>query len=183
VGVSLVISDKSGRANGVDLAVGAAFLLLVALPISSLSWVATTASCLYLLASTNGASTRQGAVILLATTGPILWIRLLFKFFANPILNVDAFLVSWMLGTKRSGNMVEFADHSGELASNLCPVLFAGKRLSRDFVPGHGFGIGGPQKIALRYFVVFSRLRLGDCSECCSYGDDGSKRIGIRSGS
>src|SRR5271166_6481708 len=119
VGVALVTSDKSGRANAVDFAVGAAFLLLVALPISSLSWVATAAICVYLLANTNGASTRQGAVILLATTVPMLWSRLLFKFFANPILNVDAFLVSWMLGTNRSGNMVEFADHSGEL------VIFA----------------------------------------------------------
>jgi len=49
----------------------------------------------------------------------MLWSRLLFKFFANPILNADASLVSWILGTKRSGNMIEFADHSGEL------VIFA----------------------------------------------------------
>jgi hypothetical protein len=118
-GVALVLRDQSGRANAVDLAVGAAFLLLVALPISPLSWVATAALCIYLLAKSNDVSTRQGAVILLATTVPMLWSRLLFKFFANPILNADATLVSWILGTQRSGNMVEFADHSGEL------VIFA----------------------------------------------------------
>jgi hypothetical protein len=118
-GVALVLRDQSGPANAVDLAVGAAFLLLVALPISSLSWVAIAAFCIYMLATINGVSTRQGAVILLATTVPMLWSRLLFKFFANPILNADAFLVSWVLGTKRSGNMIEFADHSGEL------VIFA----------------------------------------------------------
>lgn len=118
-GVALLFRDQSGPANAVDLAVGAAFLVLVALPISSLSWVAIAAFCIYTLANTNGVSTRQGAVILLATTVPMLWSRLLFKFFANPILNADASLVSWILGTKRSGNMIEFADHSGEL------VIFA----------------------------------------------------------
>ena len=119
VGVALVLRGQSGQANAVDLAVGAAFLLLVALPVSSLSWVAIAAFCIYILATTNGASTRQGAVILLATTVPMLWSRLLFRFFANPILNADAFLVSWVLGTSRSGNMIEFADHSREL------VIFA----------------------------------------------------------
>jgi hypothetical protein len=118
-GVALVLRDQSGQANAADLAVGVAFLLLVAVPISSLSWVAIAAFCIYILATRNSVSTRQGAVILLATTVPMLWSRLLFKFFANPILNADAFLVSWVLGTKRSGNMIEFADHSGEL------VIFA----------------------------------------------------------
>ncbi len=114
-GVMLILKNQTGQADAVDLAVGAAFLLLVALPISSLSWVAIAAFCIYILATTNGVSTRQGAVILFATTVPMLWSRLLFKFFLDPILSADAFLVSWVLGTKRSGNMIEFADHSGEL--------------------------------------------------------------------
>jgi hypothetical protein len=118
-GLTLVLRDQSGQANSVDLAVGAAFLFLVALPISSLSWVAIAAFCVYMLTTTDCVSTQQGAVILLATTVPMLWSRLLFDFFANPILNADAFLVSWLLGTKRTGNMIEFADHSGNL------VIFA----------------------------------------------------------
>jgi hypothetical protein len=63
---------------------------------------------------------RRGATILLATTVPMLWSRLLFDFFANFIPEMDATLVAWMfawmLGTHRSRNMVEFTDHSGTLA-------------------------------------------------------------------
>jgi hypothetical protein len=84
-GVALVLSDQSGQANAVDLAVAGAFLLLVALPISSLSWVAIAAFCIYMLATTNGVSTRQGAVILLATTVPMLWSRVFFYFFCKKI--------------------------------------------------------------------------------------------------
>ena len=38
-----------------------------------------------------------------------------FQFFANFILAMDALLVSWLLGTERNGNFVEFADHSSQL--------------------------------------------------------------------
>jgi hypothetical protein len=45
----------------------------------------------------------------------MLWSRLLFRFFANPILEIDASLVGWLLGTHQTGNLVEFADGSGLL--------------------------------------------------------------------
>ena len=41
---------------------------------------------------------------------------LLFHFFANTILQIDASLVGWLLGTQRTGSLVEFADGSGQLA-------------------------------------------------------------------
>src|SRR4029077_3625390 len=41
------------------------------------------------------------------------WSRLLFQFFAKPILNIDASLVASLLGTDRFGNMVGFVDGSG----------------------------------------------------------------------
>lgn len=114
-GVLLVLRDRTAKASSLDLAVGAAVLLLVILPVSQLSWIAVAALCIYILASTNVMSTRQGAIILLATTVPMLWSRLLFKLFANLILGADASLVSWLLGTRRTGNIVEFADNSGQL--------------------------------------------------------------------
>ena len=43
----------------------------------------------------------------------MLWSRLLFQFFAKPILDIDATLVASLLGTDRIGNMVHFADGSG----------------------------------------------------------------------
>jgi len=94
---------------------GAGFVFLVILPIGPLSWVAVTALSLYIIVSANIASSRRGAFILLATTVPMLWSRLLFQFFANLILQIDASLVGWILGTHRTGDIVEFADGSGVL--------------------------------------------------------------------
>jgi hypothetical protein len=114
-GISVILHDRTGKIRSADIAVGAGFLFLVILPIGPLSWLAVTALCLYTLVSTTDSSLRRGALILLATTVPMLWSRLLFQFFANPILEADASLVGWLLGTHRTGNMVEFADGSGLL--------------------------------------------------------------------
>ena len=43
----------------------------------------------------------------------MLWSRLLFQIFAKIILDIDASLVSLLLGTQRTGNMVGFSDGSG----------------------------------------------------------------------
>jgi exosortase/archaeosortase family protein len=106
--------DKGDEIRAADLAVAVIFLALVSLPIFPLSWLAVTGLSLYILLFANGRSERsRGAVILLALTVPMLWSRLLFQFFAKPILNIDASLVAWLLGTERIGNMVRFADDSG----------------------------------------------------------------------
>jgi hypothetical protein len=114
-GTSVILRSRTGAVRSADLAVGAGFLVLVVLPIGPLSWLAVAAVCLYILASTNDPSLRRGAVILLATTVPLLWSHMLFQFFANPILEFDASLVGWLLGTHQTGNLVEFADGSGLL--------------------------------------------------------------------
>jgi hypothetical protein len=122
-GVALVFRDKADEVrscdDGVqlaDLAVAAVFVALVLLPISPLSWLAVTALSLYILLFRGaGWSGHRGAIILLATTVPMLWSPLLFDFFATLVLQIDASLVGWLLGTHRSGNMVEFADHSTNL--------------------------------------------------------------------
>ena len=89
---------------------------LVTLPIFPVSWVAVTGLSLYILLFANGGSERRrGAVILLALTVPMLWSRLLFQFFANFILDVDASLVALLLGTGHEGNTVRFADGSGSM--------------------------------------------------------------------
>jgi hypothetical protein len=114
-GVSLVLRDRTIGMRSSELAMGAGFVFLVILPIGSLSWLAVTALSLYIVISPNVASSRRGAFILLATTVPMLWSRLLFQFFANLILQIDASLVGWILGTHRTGHIVEFADGSGVL--------------------------------------------------------------------
>jgi hypothetical protein len=115
-GLSIILRDRTDEVRPWDIVVGAGSLFLVILPIGPLSWVAVTVLCLYVLVTTNDPSLRRGAVILLATTVPMLWSRILFQFFANSILEVDASLVGWLLGTHRTGTMVEFADGSGLLA-------------------------------------------------------------------
>ncbi len=114
-GVSLVFRDRTIGVRSSEFAMGAGFVLLVILPIGPLSWLAVTALSLYIITSTNVASSRRGAFILLAATVPMLWSRLLFHFFANLILQIDASLVGWILGTHRTGAIVGFADGSGVL--------------------------------------------------------------------
>jgi|ERR1700687_5151673 len=117
IGISLVLADKTGDIHLEDLALAMVLLLIVALPIGAMSWLAVTMVSLYISLFTQATETQhRGAVILLATTVSMLWSRLIFDLFANFVLGVDASLVGWMLGTHRSGNMVEFADHSGTLA-------------------------------------------------------------------
>jgi hypothetical protein len=114
-GVLLILRDRTVGVSLLELALGAGFAVLVILPIGPLSWIAVTGLSLYILLSSDVATSRRGAAILLATTVPMLWSRVLFQFFANLILAVDASLVSWLLGTHRTGNLVEFADHSAQL--------------------------------------------------------------------
>ena len=114
-GVSLILRDRTIGLRSPELAIGAGFILLVILPIGPLSWLAVTALSLYVIFSANAVSSRRGAFILLATTVPMLWSRLLFQFFSNLILQIDASLVGWILGTHRTGDIVEFADGSGVL--------------------------------------------------------------------
>jgi exosortase/archaeosortase family protein len=99
-----------------DPAVGALAFLLIALPIGGPSWVALTGIAFYLLATGAATRLRQAAIILAAVTVPMLWSSLFFQFLANRILEVDAALVAWILGTPRSGNLVGFVSGEGELA-------------------------------------------------------------------
>ena len=114
-GIILIFRDRTPGVNSLDLCLGAVFVLFVILPIGPLSWIAVTGLSLYILFSTEIGTSRRGALILLATTVPMLWSRMLFQFFAGQILQIDALLVSWILGTHRSGTLVEFADRSGQL--------------------------------------------------------------------
>lgn len=115
IGIAFIFQDRTTEIRSSDFAVGAGFAFLVILPIGPLSWLAITALSLYIIASGNDGAARRGAFILLATTVPMLWSRLLFQFFARQILQIDASLVGWILGTHRTGDIVGFADGSGFL--------------------------------------------------------------------
>jgi hypothetical protein len=113
-GVYLIATGTRDGVRTLDLVVALAFLGLVTLPIYALSWVAVTGLSFYILLFANdGAERRRGALILLALAVPMLWSRLVFQFFARPLLELDAMMSAWLLGTERTGNMVRFADDSG----------------------------------------------------------------------
>ncbi len=113
-GVYLIAMGSRDRIRILDLLVALAFLGLVTLPIYALSWVAVTGLSFYILLIANdGAERRRGALILLALAVPMLWSRLLFQFFARFLLDLDATMAAWLLGTERTGNLVRFADSSG----------------------------------------------------------------------
>jgi exosortase/archaeosortase family protein len=112
-GVALLLRDRKEAVRTLDLAFAAIFLLFVILPVGVLSWVGVTGLSLYILLTQPGPSVRRGAIILLAVTVPMLWSRLLFQFFADIILGIDATLVASVLGTDRVGNVVRFFDSSG----------------------------------------------------------------------
>jgi hypothetical protein len=115
-GLWLMMGGREQSVTRIDLAIGVGALALIALPVGGLSWIAVTGIALYILFFTDpDQSMRRGAVILLATTVPMFWSRLLFRLFANLILEIDASLVGWLLGADRHGNMVRFANDSGYL--------------------------------------------------------------------
>jgi hypothetical protein len=116
VGVSSTLVDRAGEVQKADLVLSAILLLLIVLPIGATSWLAVTILSSYILIfGQPTGSLRRGAIVLLAVTVPMLWSRLIFYLFAKFILDIDATLVGWLLGTSRVGNVVEFADHSGSL--------------------------------------------------------------------
>ena len=116
-GIVLVRFDENQRpVSKSDLWLGAACLALILLPIGAPSWLAMTILSGWLLFKGDlSASQKKGAIILLATTVPMLWSRFFFQLFAKPILDLDATFVSWLLGTPRTGNMVQFLHGSGYL--------------------------------------------------------------------
>src|SRR5260370_42340084 len=98
-GISLVLVDKTGGLDSADLAVAMVVLLIIALPIGAMSWLAVTMLSLYVLLFTQATeSQHRGAVILLAATVPMLWSRLVFFFFASFILSADGSLFGCLLG-------------------------------------------------------------------------------------
>jgi exosortase/archaeosortase family protein len=112
--VWLMLRDKSGEIRWRDLAVAVALVIFIILPIPALGWMALAVLGLYILLFSSGSSSRKrGAILMLATTIPMLWVPLLIQFFEQPVLRFDASLVAWLIGSQNTGNMVAFLHGSG----------------------------------------------------------------------
>ncbi|MDB5563259.1 MAG: hypothetical protein JWN11_2677 [Hyphomicrobiales bacterium] len=112
----LLARDRTQPIGLADGMVGVLATLAFLAPVPSLSWLGLDALAIYLLRSSAGSpAATRAATILLAITVPMFWARLVMAAFGSLILQVDATLVSWFVGTTRSGNLVPFADGSGSM--------------------------------------------------------------------
>jgi hypothetical protein len=113
---ALLLRESREPLRRADLIVAAFVLTAAMLPFDAFSWVALSGLALYLLRDPSASSGKRirrpayrGAWIILATTGPMLWGRLLLSCASGPILGADAILIGWLTGMDAVGNTVRFA--------------------------------------------------------------------------
>ena len=155
-GVFMLVRAPEAGLAGLDKWVAIAASLLIAVPSAPFSWLALSGVAVHLLRSNQPDSMAQrGAWILLAVTIPMFWSRIVFSLFSGTILNFDAILVSWMVGTKRAGNAIEFADGSGYLWIAPSCSSFANVSLAvLCFILFHKMHTCGPAIGYLRWAVL-----------------------------
>jgi len=91
-------------------------LLLCSIPYAPVCWLGVTILTGWLVITTvPQTSMHRGALILLATTFPMLWSRVIFRFLSEPILLADAWIVAKLLNTANEGTHIQFVDKSGVL--------------------------------------------------------------------
>jgi hypothetical protein len=116
IALSLLLRHPAEPVTRRDLILGSAVIAATLFPSSKLSWLALTGLGLYgLRCFEPGTRMRRAAFVILAITVPMFWSRLVFAVLSDLILQADAILVSWIIGTERVGNTVGFADGSGYL--------------------------------------------------------------------
>ena len=114
VGISFVLRGPAQPAARFDFILAGVALSAFLVPVAPLSWLALSGLAVHILRTSPRSSfLHRGGWILLAVTVPMFWSRLLFSLASGPILEGDATLVGWLVGTPRIGNAVQFADGSG----------------------------------------------------------------------
>ena len=114
--VALSLRGQTPPVSRADVTVGAACLVMIALPASDLSVVAATAIALWFLIRPEISVRLAGAaVILLAVAVNLLWSPAAMQFVARPVEFVDAHLVGMVTGSPAHENLVGFVDGSGAL--------------------------------------------------------------------
>ncbi|MBF9233913.1 hypothetical protein [Microvirga alba] len=116
IAVAFLLRSPAQSISHLDRVVTTCALIAFLTPIAPLSWLAMSVLAIYILrTSVNPTFLHRGAWILLALTIPMFWGRLLFAMLSDLILQGDAALVGWVLGTPRVGNAIQFADGEGYL--------------------------------------------------------------------
>jgi hypothetical protein len=106
-----VRASDAKRISALDIVVACATVATVALPAIQLSWFALSLLAAYAFwTSPKGSLQRRSAIIFFAICVPMLWGPTFLFVAAPPLLKVDAFMVSTLIGTKQNGNVVTFLD-------------------------------------------------------------------------
>jgi hypothetical protein len=116
VGIIFLLREPIQPVSRSDRLVAVGALAAFLTPIAPLSWLALSMLTAYIVyTSAHSSFPHRGGWVLLAMTVPMFWGRLLFAAFSDLILQGDATLVGWLVGTHRFGNAIQFADGSGYL--------------------------------------------------------------------
>lgn len=116
ISIRLLLQADPRAPERSDWIVATGALLAFVVPMVEMSWVIISGLAIYLLITSRHSNTlMRGAWILLALAFPMFWSRLLFYMMSNLILEGDAALVGWLVGTERVGNAIELSDGSGYL--------------------------------------------------------------------
>lgn len=90
-----------------DLGIAAAVAMAALLPLATASMLALTLLAGYaILTSPRGLPLRRAGLVFLAMSGALLWGRLTLAVFSRPLLDLDAFFVSRLIGVEQQGNML-----------------------------------------------------------------------------
>ncbi|HEY3950928.1 hypothetical protein [Phenylobacterium sp.] len=117
VSVRLALREAPTPARSRDLAVCAACALAALVPLSPLAALACTGlAAAILLDPTQGRFLKAAAWIVLAASVQLVWTRILMLVFVQPIANIDAHLVSFIIDRPVRGNGVLFVDRTHTLS-------------------------------------------------------------------
>jgi hypothetical protein len=106
-----VLANDESRVRPLDIGIACIVLAIVAVPSPQLSWFGLFLLAAYVFwTSPHGSLQRRSATIFIAICVPMFWGPALLTYAALPLLKIDAFLVSTLVGTQRSGNLVTFID-------------------------------------------------------------------------
>ena len=114
VGIAMLGTGEATAPKRADLAVAGLVALAALAPVSTASDGALTLLALWAMATApRGAALFRAGIIFLSVTTSLLWGRVLLALGSRPILDIDAWLSGWLIGTHGEGNRIYFADGSG----------------------------------------------------------------------
>lgn len=168
--LSLLLRAEWEPARKMDYAVAVIASIAFLVPVPSASWLALAGIAAYLtLTSDTHGQMRRAAVVIGAMTVPMLWARLLFAAMSNTILEIDAKLVSWIVGTQATGNTIPFADGTGVLflepgcssLTNLSLAILCGVLFIKGYNQAWSVATVGTVALACAATVAINVVRIG----------------------